>query len=241
MSEAVSIYVTRYGSYLEDIRRRVYRIVLASVAAFFAGFAATPFFLKAGIGLFAIEGVVLTTTSPFQLVDLAMNTGLFFAMLVAVPLFLYNLYAFLYSGLAAGERRVFLILLPLGLLLFLVGFAYGFAVLYYALGAIARINEGLGVANLWDINRFVSQIALTSMLLGLVFQFPLVLIFLARLGVVSAEFLAGKRRHAAVVILLMVALLPPTDGLSFVVMAVPLVAMYEGTVFISKRLRRPEF
>ena len=238
MSEAVSAYVEKYGPYLEDIRRRLYQTVLASVAAFVAGFMAMPFLLKAGIGLFSMDSVVLATTSPFQLVDLAMDTGFFFAVLCAVPLTLYHLYAFLHSGLVPGERRAFLFLIPLGLVLFVVGFLYGFAVLYYALGIIAGVNERLGVANLWDINRFVSQIALVSMLLGLVFQFPLVLVFLARMGVVSSQFLADKRRHATIVILLVSALLPPTDGLSFIVMAVPLIAMYEVTVFVTRRWGR---
>lgn len=234
----MSAYVAEYGPYLEDIRRRLYQTVLVSVAAFVVGFAAMPFLLKAGIGWFSMDSVVLATTSPFQLVDLAMDTGFFFAVLFAVPLALYHLYAFLHSGLAPGERKAFLFLIPLGVALFVVGFFYGFAVLYYALGIIAGVNERLGVANLWDINRFVSQIALVSMLLGLVFQFPLILVFLARIGAISSEFLAQKRRHAAVVILLVVALLPPTDGLSFVVMAAPLVVMYEVTIFVTRRWNR---
>lgn len=241
MSEAVGDYIAKYGSYLEDIRWRLYQSVLAGVAGFVAGFAATPFLIRSGIRFFAIDGVVLATTSPFQLVDLAMDVGFFCATLVAVPLLLYHLYAFLHSGLARQERRVFIFLVPLGLMLFISGFAYGFGVLYYALGVIAGVNESLGVANLWDINRFISQITITSMLLGLAFQFPLVLIFLARLGAVSPQFLAQKRRHAAVVILLMVALLPPTDGLSFVVMAVPLIVMYEITVFAARSLGRARF
>lgn len=241
MSEAVTAYVERYGSYLEDIRRRLYITVVTSVAGFAAGFAATPFLLKEGIRLLTIDGVTLTTTSPFQLIDLAVDFGFFCATLLAVPLVLYHLYAFLYSGLAAGERKVFLVLLPLGIALFVTGFAYGFAVLYYALGVIAHINQGLGVANLWDVNRFLAQMSLTAMLLGLVFQFPLVLVFLVRLGAINAYFLATKRRHAIVVILCMVALLPPTDGLSFVVMAAPLIAMYEATVFAARRLGRVQF
>lgn len=241
MSESAGGYLDQYGHYLEDIRRRLYTTAVIAVGGFVAGFVATPFLIRWGIDHFAIEGVVLATTSPFQLVELAMDAGFFAAAVVAVPTILYHLYAFLYSGLAAGERRMFIFLLPLGLVLFASGFVYGFSVLYYALGVVARVNEGLGISNLWDINRFLSQITLTSMLLGLVFQFPLVLVFLTRLGAISSEFLAQKRRHAAVVILCMVALLPPTDGLSFVVMAVPLAVMYEVTILVARSLRRVEF
>lgn len=233
----IPAWVFKYGVYLEDIRRRLYATILLSACAFVGGFALTPLFLKIGIKMFSIEGVALVATSPFQLVELAMSAGFFFFVLVGVPLCIYHIYAFLYSGLAARERRFVLILLPLVFVLFVAGFVYGFAVLYYALELVAALNKDLGIANMWDISRFVSQITITSMLLGLVFQFPLVLTFLVRLGALDARFLAHKRRHAAVVILLIVALLPPTDGLSFIVMAVPLMAMYELTIFFNSSAR----
>ena len=118
-------------------------------------------------------------------------------------------------------------------MLFAIGFSYGFMVMYFALGIIATMNVDLGIINLWDISQFFSLIMLTSALLGILFEFPLVLTFLIRLGAVTTEFLVDKRRHAYVVILILVILLPPTDGLSDIIIAAPLVLIYELTVLIN--------
>ena len=222
-----------YGEYLEDIRRRVYRIIIVFCVAFIAGFFSTASIVKVLVGFFKIKNALIVATSPFQLLDLAMSIGFFWALVITLPFFIQQTYAFLHSGLLKHERRLFIFLIPIAVLLFLVGFAYGFAVMYYALGIVAKLNVELGVTNLWDISEFISQIMITSVLLGVLFEFPLVLTFLIRMGVVDAKFLISKRRHAIVVILIFVALLPPTDGLSDIIMAAPLLLIYELTIWFN--------
>jgi sec-independent protein translocase protein TatC len=107
--------------------------------------------------------------------------------------------------------------------------------LYYGIKLIAKTNINLGVVNYWDINTFISQIVLTSSLLGLLFLFPLVITFLIKLKVISVNFLKSKRRHAVVVIFIVVSLLPPTDGLSLILMAVPLMLIFEITVLLNRK------
>ena len=107
--------------------------------------------------------------------------------------------------------------------------------LYFAVNLMAQTNVGLGVANYWDISIFISQMVLTSALLGILFIFPLVITFLIRLGVMTVDFLKSKRRHAIVIIFIIVSLLPPTDGLSLVLMSAPLVLIYEFTILFNRK------
>jgi sec-independent protein translocase protein TatC len=233
MASEIKKYFSEYAEYLEEIRSRLYKIIVLFVSVFFVGFFLTAPVLKVFISFLKIKDVVITTTSPFQMVDLAMNVGLFFAVIIVLPFFIYQLYSFLYSGLLPKERRFFILLLPIGLVLFVTGFIYGFVTLYYALKLIAEINVNLGVVNLWDISRFISQMFITSALLGIIFQFPIVVTFLIRLGIVSINFLKAKRKHAIVLIFIFVSLLPPTDGLSLIVMSAPLVLIYELTIIFN--------
>ncbi len=226
-------YLKEYGEYLEDIRKRLYRLVIVFITVFILGFFLTTPFLKFFIGILKIKSVSIVTTSPFQMVDLAMNVGLFFAVIITFPLIVYQTYSFLKSGLVKQERKFFFILLPIGLALFLIGFSYGFVVLYFALKVIAEINIGLGIVNLWDISRFISQIFLTSALLGVIFQFPVVITFLIKMNMVGTTFLKTKRRHAFTLIFVFVSLLPPTDGLSLIIMSLPLILIYEITIFFN--------
>lgn len=233
-------YIEKYTEYLEDIRKRLYKLVIIFVLAFGVGFFLTTSFLRFFLRLLKIKDVVITTTSPFQTIDLAMSVGVFFAIIVVLPILVYQTYSFLRSALTIQEKKFFLVLLPIGLVLFVTGFIYGFVVLYYALKLIAEVNIGLGVVNLWDISRFISQMVLTSTLLGVLFQFPIVITFLIKLKVLSTNFLKSKRRHAVVAIFVFVSLLPPTDGLSLIVMSLPLVLIYELTIFFNSLKRGKE-
>jgi sec-independent protein translocase protein TatC len=227
--------IAKYGVYFEEIRKRLLLLTKIFIIVFAIGFFATSPAIKFIMSHINLEKVTIVTTSPFQLIDLAMSIGFFFACIVTIPIFIYHLYSFLKPGLLLKERRIFILSLPLGLLLFLIGFIYGVGMLYMGVKLIALVNVGLGVANYWDISTFISQIVLTSSLLGLLFIFPIVIRFLIRVGILSLEFLKSKRRHAIVVIFIIVSLLPPTDGLSLILMAVPLVLIFELTILFSKK------
>jgi len=233
--EGIKEYIEKYAEYLEDIRQRLYRMVIVFCAVFVIGFFSTTWIVKLFVAFFKVKDATIVVTSPFQLLDLAMSIGFFLAVVVILPLFVQQIYSFLRSGLLEKERKFFLVLIPIAVALFFIGFFYGFIVMYFALGVIATMNVQLGIINLWDISQFFSLIMLTSVLLGILFEFPLVLTFLIRKGVMTAEFLVSKRRHAYIVILILVILLPPTDGLSDIIMAAPLVFIYELMVWFNSR------
>ncbi len=227
--------IAKYGVYFEELRKRLFLLTKIFVIVFSVGFFTTSPAIKFVMSHIDLEGVTIVTTSPFQLIDLAMSIGFFLACVITIPIFIYHLYSFLKPGLLPKERRIFILSLPLGLLLFLIGFVYGIGMLYMGVKLIALVNVGLGVANYWDINTFISQIVLTSSLLGLLFIFPIVIRFLIRIGVMSVQFLRSKRRHAIVIIFIIVSLLPPTDGLSLVLMAIPLVLIFELTILFNRK------
>lgn len=241
--EGIQKYLIQYAGYLDEIRLRVLILVKIFAGVFLVGFFATGPLIKIVIEKMAIENVLIVTTSPFQLVNLAMSSGFFLASVIVAPFFVYHLYTFLSPGLLPGEKRLFISLIPLSIVLFFVGFSYGFATMYFATESIAQLNVSLGVVNYWDITKFVSEIVLTSSLLGLIFQFPIVITFLLRAGFMKIEFLRAKRKHAIVVIFLLVSLLPPTDGLSLILMALPMWIIYELTIKVNsqKKMAQPHY
>ena len=226
--------LSKYGIYFEEMRIKFFFLTKLFVIIFAVGFFATTPIIKIMMKYVNIPGVTIVTTSPFQLLDLAMSIGFFSACVVIVPIFVYQLYSFLKPGLLPKERKSFLLSLPTAFLLFAIGFTYSCFILYYGIKLIAQVNVGIGIANYWNITTFISQIVLTSSLLGLLFIFPLVISFLIRLGVMSINMLKSKRRHAVVIIFIIVSLLPPTDGVSLIMMAVPLVLIFELTVLFNR-------
>ena len=163
--------LAKYAIYFEDLRSRLLFLTKVFVVLFGVGFFGTTPVIKFILARVHLEGVTIVTTSPFQLVDLAMSVGFFLACIVTVPMLILSLYLFIRPGLLKKERNFFIFSIPLGSLLFLVGFIYGCGMLYFATKLIAEVNVGLGVANYWDISTFISQMVLTSSLLGLLFLF----------------------------------------------------------------------
>jgi sec-independent protein translocase protein TatC len=231
---------SKYYDYLDEIRRKIFQLVIVFSIFFLGGFLLTAPILKYIVKFFQIQGVTIVTNSPFQFLDLAMNTGLIVALIFCAPLFVWFSYNFLKDGFNKREKNIFLILLPVTLVLFLVGFFYGFAILYFCLQAIAQVNINIGIQNLWDIDKYFSQIVLTSVLLGFIFEYPVVLTFLLKLKVIKISFLQNNRRYAIAIIFVFVSLLPPTDGLSLIIMALPLMLIYELTIFFNSFVRIKE-
>jgi sec-independent protein translocase protein TatC len=227
--------ITKYSHYFEGFRRKLVLLVKIFAIVFVIAFLNAGPVIKVLLKYLTMKGVTVVTTSPFQLVEVAMSIAFFLACVVIIPICIYYLYLFLKPALFKKEQRLFLFSLPLALLLFALGFLYSVIMLYYAVRLIATVNVALGVANYWDISTFIYQIVLTSTLLGLLFMFPLVITLLIKMGATTVSFLRSKRRHAIAVIFVIVSLLPPTDGLSLILMAVPLVLIYEITVLINRK------
>ncbi len=227
-----------YHQYIEDIQKRLRSLVWVFIIFFVAGFFGSGQILKLIVNFFKLDNATIIATSPFQFLDLAMSVGFYTGLLVCLPLAIYHLYDFLKDGLNKKEKKLFFFLLPIGLTLFGIGFAYSFTVLYFTLNSIAAINLSLGLKNFWDIGKFLMQIILTSALLGLIFQFPIMLMFLTKVELISPKFLIQKRRHAIVAMFIFTALLPPTDGFSLLIMVLPLIALYEMTIIANTVLYR---
>lgn len=226
---------TEYAGYLDDLRRRLHRTALFFLFFFIGGFFATIPLFKLAQPYLPIKDVAIVTTSPFQFLDLAMDTGIFIATVLTLPVILYQVFCFLKDGLVKKEKVIFMLLIPVAFVLFVGGFSYGFAIIYYSFSAIAQINIGIGIQNYWDISKFLSQIILTSVLLGIIFLFPLVLSLLVKLNFMDTKFLKTHRRHAVFILFVITSLLPPTDGVSLLVMVIPLVLLYELTIICNRR------
>jgi sec-independent protein translocase protein TatC len=219
--------------FLEDLRNRLYRTVILFLASFGIGFLSAGVILDTILQIFRMDQVVIATTSPFQYVTVAMDIGFFLAIMVSVPYLLYSFYAFVLPALTRSEKIRLLKSIPVSLGLFIVGFLYGFLILYQSLGLLASVNTSLGVANIWNIGQFLSQIFITAALLGFVFEFPLFLMLLIKLGITTSEALKDKRRVAYFCMFCVTALLPPTDVLSLIAMALPLMVLYEVTLLLN--------
>ena len=224
-----------YYDYFDNIRKRVYHLAIVFGIFFVIGFFEAGRILRFVIGEFHLSDASIVTTSPFQFLDLATKIGLGVGLAVCLPLLIYHVYDFLKDGLNKKEKKLFFMLLPIGVGLFAIGFAYSFIILYFYLSSISAINLSFGIKNVWDISSFLSQIIMASVFLGAVFEFPVVLTFLIRIGLLSVDVLREKRFYAIAIIFIFVGFLPPPDIFSTIVQAAPLILIYQFTIWVNSK------
>ena len=171
-------------------------------------------------------------------IDAGMNfilrTMLWGGTFLSLPLLLFFISRFVFPGLRPVERRWVGGLLSAAGALLIAGVAVGYRVILpLALRALIAINAWLGVEmgplRLEDYAKIVFQ---TVIAFGLAFELPLLLVVLGWLGVMSAQFLRDKRRHAAVVIAFISMLLTPHDAISMLAMMIPMYAVFEVCILL---------
>ena len=231
--EELNKNIEKYLPFLEDLRGRLFRGVILFAIFFVAGFFFAGPILKKIFEFVHLDQVTIAASSPFQFIEIAMDFGFFLAIMVCIPYIIYSFYIFIVPALTKNEQIKLLKSAPLSVVLFIIGFSYGFFVLNYALETLASVNIGLGIANFWNIGQFLSQISITSAMLGLIFEFPLLLSLLIKLGIITPETLKNQRRIAYFLMLFFTALLPPADVFSLIAMVFPLVLLYEMIILLN--------
>ena len=162
----------------------------------------------------------------------------YFALLLALPVILWQLYAFVIPAFSPGERRVALPLMAMAPLLFIAGIAFGyFVVLPGAVGFLQNFNAS-SFDSLVQASTYYRFILLTLLATGLFFQIPVAVIGLTRTGIVSTRQLRKHRRHAFVALVALALLLPGTDVVTTFLELIPMLVLYEISVFVAGRFER---
>lgn len=226
----------RYFPYLMEVRKRLFFIASIFLITSALGFIYYEKIITTSLGIFNLEGINIVFTSPFQFLELSINSGLLIGLIAAFPLIIVQCLSFLKPALKKTEFKLVISLLPLSIFLFVFGFIYGVYIMRYVLIVFYEKSLALDIGNFLDVSKFLSQILLTSALMGLAFQFPVVLTILMRLKVVKYEALTKQRLIAYSVSIIFAAFLPPTDLFSLALLTVPLVILFEITLLLNKVL-----
>jgi sec-independent protein translocase protein TatC len=185
------------------------------------------------------KGVQPITLGPAESFYATITNSAYAAILLALPVVLYQLYAFVLPAFSPVERRVALPLLLLVPVLFIAGvvFCY-FLVLDPALHFLLNFNkdEFNIEVRARDYYSFVTMVMLA---MGIGFQIPVGLLAACRLGVITPEKLSKNRRYAIVVIAVVAALLPTIDPVSLLLEMVPFLLLYELSILLCKAFGRP--
>ena len=168
--------------------------------------------------------IAVEVASPFFA---PVKLAFFVALVVAMPWLLYQAWAFVAPGLYRREQRLALPLLGSALLLFYVGCAFAFFIVLPAVFAFLASVTPAGVAMMTDINAYLDCVLVVFLAFGLSFELPVALVILVLLGWVTPAQLREARGYAIVGMFVLAAVVTPPDVVSQLMLAIPLVLLYE--------------
>ncbi|MFM9946263.1 MAG: twin-arginine translocase subunit TatC [Bacteroidia bacterium] len=169
--------------------------------------------------------------------------GLMIAFVVgligAFPYIIFEFWRFFKPALKPREQKktTGIILISSGL--FLVGVLFGYFLLApVSLFFMASYSISDQIANTWTIQSYISFMSMLTVATGLIFELPLVMYFLAKLGLINSQFLKKYRRYAVLIIIVVAAIVTPPDVGSQILVSIPLLILYEVGVIITKRVEK---
>lgn len=175
-------------------------------------------------------------TEPFTT---TLTVSVYGALILSLPIILWQLYAYVLPAFSRAERRVVMPILLLFPLLFVAGLAFAyFVVMPAAVSFLLNFNDSQFNVQV-RARDYYSFFAMTELAGALVFQLPLAILAVTRLGIVSVEQLRRNRRYAYLAIAVVAAALPGIDPVSMLIEMVPLLVLYELSILLARAFGRP--
>jgi sec-independent protein translocase protein TatC len=217
--------------HLEELRRRL----LISVLAFAAGTVLSFLFVERVLTVLIRPVGRVVFTAPTEAFFIRLKVAALTGAFLSLPVILYQIWRFVSVGLTSTERRYTLSLLPVSLILFAAGGAFAFfAILPVGVRFLLSYQTETLVPMI-SIGAYTSFATAFVLAFGLVFQLPVVILFLARIGIVTPAALASGRRYALLGIVVLSAVLTPGgDIFSQLLMAVPTYLLYEISIWVAR-------
>jgi len=238
-----------FGEHIEELRRRLLKCVIFLCVALVASmvfkdaliaFIVEPHFKAMKmIGVPDAESKLMPGSyggAPLAVMKLAFIVSLF----VSSPWIGYQLWAFVSAGLYRHERKWVVRFAPLSFLLFCAGCVFGYLLLVpLCLVGLANFMGPKYFSNQYLFSEYLNLVMLLTIILGGIFQVPLIMVFLAKIGLVQPSFYNKWRRAAIIANVIFAAIVTPADVITMILVAVPLLLLYEVGVVASYLLARP--
>lgn len=170
------------------------------------------------------------------------KVSLWLGLVVASPLVFVEIWRFIKPGLYKEEKNAARGLVLICTILFILGVLFGYFVIApFAITFLASYQVGVDAVNSPTLASYVNYMTMFTLPTGLVFELPILVYFLARIGLITAEFMKKYRRHALVVILILAAVITPPDVLTQFLIGIPIFILYELSIIIARRTRAKYF
>jgi sec-independent protein translocase protein TatC len=222
--------------HLGELRKRIFWAAAGILAATIICLIFVDFLVESLLLLPAKNAhAELQNLRPFGQIFLYFEVGLIGGIVLSIPNIFYQLWRFIAPALRARERKYIVWIVIFSTVCFLAGIVFAYFVMLPMTMAFAAQFGSQTIKNQFAIDEYLQIIISVMLAAGVVFELPMISFFLSRLGILTPAFMRKYRRHAIVIILFLAAILTPgTDPVSQIILAVPLLFLYEISIIVSK-------
>lgn len=227
--------------HIGELRKRVIWILSVLVLSLIIGFLAaqpTILYLKSVSPASVSDWHVF---SPWDSIRIYVNVAFIFAIVISLPFTLFQIWLFIKPGLRVEEQRASLMYIPFAFFLCLAGLAFGYFLVFpLAFYFTTMITTNLNLTETYGIMQYLTFMFNILLPLGLLFELPIVIMFLTKLRILNPKKLTKFRRYAYFILLIVGALITPPDVISAITVTIPMIILYEISVGLSKVIYRKQ-
>ncbi len=218
-----------------ELRRRIMIIVIFFLIALIAGFfLATPLITYLQNAPTA-QDLPMNAFKMTDSIRIFMTFAFASALIMIFPIILYQLWSFIRPGLHENEQKATLAYIPIAFILFLMGLSFSYFILFpYIIQFMSNLAERLDITEQYGVNEYFSFLFQITLPFGLLFQLPVVVMFLTRLGLITPAFLSSVRKLAYFVLLVIAGFITPPELISHLMVTLPMLLLYEFSIWVSR-------
>lgn len=217
------------------MKTEVFSIVLAPTKSEFITY---RWFSQFGeIANFNLNLINTQLTSQFSI---HMQVSIMIGIICVCPYILYSIFAFVSPALYENERKYARLLVVAGYIMFMIGVALCYFLIFpLTIRFLGNYQVSDDVANIITLSSYIDTLTMLTLMLGIVFELPILCMLLGKMGILTADFMKEYRRHAIVIILIVAAIITPTtDVMTLMLVTLPIYLLYEVSIFAVKMINK---
>ncbi|WP_438347561.1 twin-arginine translocase subunit TatC [Paenibacillus sp. FA6] len=227
--------------HLGELRKRIIYVLIIFLAGLIIGlFLAGPIYQYL-VNADHAKDYVLNAFSFWDGIGIYMKIAMAVSLVLSIPVIVYQLWAFVSPGLREVERKASLRYVPYVFILFLVGLMFAYFIVFpMALSFSRAVTTSMGLTETYGITQYFSFMFALVIPLSLLFELPVLIMFLTKIRILNPLRLRKMRKIAYFVLIFIAVVITPPDFISDFLVAIPLVALYEFSVFLSSIIYRKQ-
>lgn len=230
------------AGHLRELRNRLVVCIACLILSFLVGLHFAPGIVDKLTGLGEVYGYVYVFISPQELLMQYFSVALLAGIIITLPVILFNIWAFVQPGLRKNENMLFLSAMVFGLICFALGVLFAYKIMFpFMLHFLIELSEGSKITSSISVQNYMDFLLSIFLVFGLVFELPVVSVLLTQMGLMKPAWMKKGRRVIIVVIFLVAAFITPPDIVSQIMVAIPMIGLYELSIILctfSLKLKR---